>query len=91
MWQDRLAAEPVPACRPLRYRVIIWGLTSDGSPQWSGGWFYNPEDGKTYNLNATVEIPDRIVARIYQGIPLIGRTEVLTRIESHSLAGWCPL
>jgi uncharacterized protein (DUF2147 family) len=78
-----------PAQRHFCGRVIIWGLTTDGSAEWEGGWFYNPEDGKTYNLRASVENNDRIVARIYQGIPLLGRTEILTRIASHSLAGWC--
>lgn len=78
-----------PAMRNICGRVIIWGLTTDGSSEWDGGWFYNPEDGKTYNLKASVQSTDRIVARIYQGIPLVGRTEILTRIASHSLAGWC--
>ena len=78
-----------PIHRNMCGRVIIWGLTTDGSSEWGGGWFYNPEDDKTYNLKATVESNDRIVARIYQGIPLLGRTEILTRIASHSLAGWC--
>jgi uncharacterized protein (DUF2147 family) len=78
-----------PLLRNLCGRVIIWGLTPDGASQWSGGWFYNPEDDKTYNLKADVENHDRISARIYQGIPLFGRTEILTRIESRSLAGWC--
>ena len=78
-----------PAKRHLCGRVIIWGLTSDGSPQWSGGQFYDPENDKTYDLNARVESHDLIAARIYKGVPLIGRTEILTRIPSHSLAGWC--
>ena len=78
-----------PTERTMCGRVIIWGLTTDGSAQWGGGWFYNPEDGKTYNLKATVESYDRISARIYKITPLFGRTEILTRIRSHSLAGWC--
>jgi uncharacterized protein (DUF2147 family) len=78
-----------PSLRSLCGRVIIWGLTSDGSSQWNGGWFYDPKLDKTYNLEARVENHDRISARIYKGIPLLGRTEILTRIESHSLAGWC--
>jgi uncharacterized protein (DUF2147 family) len=78
-----------PVHRNLCGRVIIWGLMKDGSSEWNGGWFYNAEDGKTYNLKASVESDDRIVARIYKGIPLLGRTEILTRIASHSLAGWC--
>jgi len=71
-------------------RVIIWGLTPDAhSSNWTGGRFYNPEDEKTYDLQARVDNHDRISARIYAGIPLIGRTEILTRIQSHSLTNWC--
>jgi uncharacterized protein (DUF2147 family) len=50
---------------------------------------YDPKGDKTYNLKARVENRDRISARIYKGIPLFGRTELLNRIESHSLPGWC--
>jgi uncharacterized protein (DUF2147 family) len=78
-----------PSLRSLCGHVIIWGLTSDGSSQWKGGWFYDPKLDKTYNLEARVENHDRISAHIYNRIPLLGRTEILTRIESHSLAGWC--
>jgi uncharacterized protein (DUF2147 family) len=78
-----------PSLRTLCGRVIIWGLTPDGPSQWNGGWFYDPKGDKTYNLKAHVENHDRISARIYKGIPLFGRTELLNRIESHSLAGWC--
>jgi len=78
-----------PAERNLCGRVIIWGLTTDGSAQWNGGWFHDPKTDKTYNLKASVDSNEQITARIYRGIPLLGRTEVLTRIRSHSLAGWC--
>jgi|SRR5882672_3132736 len=78
-----------PAQRNFCDRMIIWGLTSDGASEWGGGSFLNPENGKTYNLKATVDSNTQITARIYQGIPLLGRTEILTRIRSHSLAGWC--
>jgi uncharacterized protein (DUF2147 family) len=70
-------------------RTIIWGLTADGPMQWGGGWFFDPENGATYNVSAHVESNDRISARIYRGFSMFGRTEILTRIASHSLPGWC--
>ena len=70
-------------------RTLIWGLTSDGPAQWDGGSFFDPENGATYNVSARVETADRIAARIYRGIALFGKTEILTRIASHSLPGWC--
>ena len=70
-------------------RTIIWGLTADGPAQWNDGWFFDPENGATYNVSARVETSDRISARIYQGFSMFGRTEILTRIASRSLPGWC--
>ena len=72
-------------------RTIVWGLTSAGPSQWDDGWFFDPEDGETYRVSAHVETIDRISARIYRGIPLLGRTEILTRISARSLPGWCEL
>ena len=72
-------------------RTIIWGLTADGASQWGGGWFFDPESRATYNVSARVDTVHRISARIYRGIPLFGHTEILTRISSHSLPGWCEL
>jgi uncharacterized protein (DUF2147 family) len=70
-------------------RTIIWGLTPDGPTQWNDGWFFDPENGATYNVSARVESNDRISARIYRGFSMFGRTEILTRIASRSLPGWC--
>lgn len=70
-------------------RTIIWGLNRDGPSQWGGGWFFDPENGATYNVTAHVENRDLISARIYRGVALFGRTEILTRITVRSLSGWC--
>ena len=70
-------------------RTIIWGLASAGPSQWNGGWFYDPENGATYRVSAHVDDPDRISARIYKGIAMFGRTEIMTRISARSLPGWC--
>jgi len=70
-------------------RVLIWGLTAEGPADWNNGWFFDPEDGNTYSVTAHADAPDRITARIYKGLALFGRTEILTRIASRSLAGWC--
>lgn len=87
----RLAWLRNPALRTpaLCGRTIVWGLRPDGDQNWTGGWFYDPENGRTYNVKAQVETPDSIRARIYAGIAWFGRTEMLTRIAPRSLAGWC--
>jgi uncharacterized protein (DUF2147 family) len=70
-------------------RTIVWGLKPTDPMQWSGGWFFDPEDRTTYNVSAQMLGPDRISARIYSGISWFGQTEILTRIASRSRPGWC--
>ena len=67
----------------------VWGLTPVGPTRWSGGWFFDPENGSTYDLSAELQSVNTIAARIYKGIPLFGRTEFLTRVPPQSLKGWC--
>jgi uncharacterized protein (DUF2147 family) len=45
--------------RPLVGVQIVTGLKPDGANKWSGQ-IYNPEDGKTYNVNLTLPTPDTI-------------------------------
>jgi len=75
--------------RRLCGMTILWGLKSTGSDRWGGGWFYNPSDGKTYRFSAKLASADTIVARIYLGIPLFGKTKMLNRVPHGTSAGWC--
>jgi uncharacterized protein (DUF2147 family) len=70
-------------------RTIVWGLTQTAPGQWSDGSFFDPENSTTYNLSAALQPDGTISARIYDGIALFGRTEILRRIDPHSLSGWC--
>jgi len=75
--------------RELCGQTIIWGVRPDGPGRWKGGWFYNPDDGGTYRFRAELKSADVMVARIYSGIPLFGKTKTLTRISQDTSAGWC--
>jgi uncharacterized protein (DUF2147 family) len=70
-------------------RTIVWGLSQAGPETWSGGSIYDPTDGNTYRLSATLQPDGTLHARIYQGVPWFGKTEVLRRVESRSMGGWC--
>jgi uncharacterized protein (DUF2147 family) len=70
-------------------RTIVWNLRRSGTTEWSDGLFFDPENGSTYNLSARLENDDLLSARIYAGVSLFGKTEMLRRIRPKSLAGWC--
>src|SRR5579883_1514460 len=88
---DRDKHNPDPALRqrPLCGLTIIWGLRSTGPDRWGGGRFYNPDDGKTYNISAELTSADTLIARIYVGIPLFGETKTLHRVLHGTSKGWC--
>jgi uncharacterized protein (DUF2147 family) len=79
-----------PKRRPsLCGKTIVWGLASEGSSKWTNGWILDPDDGKTYHLSASLDPDGSLRARIYKGLPLFGKTEVLKRLAPNSLAGQC--
>jgi hypothetical protein len=49
---DRDKNNPQPALRQRQLcgLTIFWGLRPSGPDRWTDGWFYNPNDGKTYNI-----------------------------------------
>lgn len=70
-------------------RTIARGLAPAGPAHWANGIFFDPEDGDSYNLTATLQPDGTISARIYEGLAMFGKTEILRRIQPRSLAGWC--
>lgn len=70
-------------------KTIVWGLSPSDAKTWSGGSIYDPTDGNTYRLSATLASDGTLHARIYRGVPRFGKTEILRRIAPKSLEGWC--
>jgi uncharacterized protein (DUF2147 family) len=70
-------------------KMIVWGLDAKGNNEWDGGSILDPDDGKTYRLSAVYEPDGTLRARIFKGIPLFGKTEILTRVDVRSLTGLC--
>jgi len=70
-------------------KIIIWGLAAVAQNEWTGGAILDPNDGKTYQLAATYEPDGTLHARIFKGIPLLGRTEILNRVDVRNFTGQC--
>jgi uncharacterized protein (DUF2147 family) len=87
--RDKNNPDPTLRQRPLCGLTILWGLHSAGPDRWKRGWFYNPDDGKTYNVSARLGADDVIVARIYRTIQLFGETKTLHRVSHGTSEGWC--
>jgi uncharacterized protein (DUF2147 family) len=69
--------------------TVLWALQPAGCDSWKGGWFYNPDDGKTYRAAAELPSKDTLIARIYVGVPLLGRMETLVRMPRQSSDSQC--
>jgi uncharacterized protein (DUF2147 family) len=79
-----------PGRRPAQCgKTIVWGLKAEGPNQWAGGSILDPDDGNTYRLSATYETDGTLRARIFKGVPLLGRTEILRRVDVRKLTGRC--
>ena len=79
-----------PARRPSQCgMIIVWGLEATSPNEWTGGSILDPDDNKTYRLSAMFETDGTLHARVFRGTPLFGETEILRRIDLHSLDGLC--
>lgn len=87
--RDKKNPDPSLRSRQLCGLTILWNLQPAGPGRWEDGWFYNPDDGKTYRVEAKLESNDTMTARIYLGIPLFGKTKSLDRVPHGTSAGWC--
>jgi uncharacterized protein (DUF2147 family) len=61
--RDKLNPGPALRQRQVCGPTIIWNLRATASNRWKDGWFYNPDDGKTYRATVVFETADVIVAR----------------------------
>ena len=53
------------------------------------GLILDPNNGRTYQLLATYEPDGTLRARIFKGIPLVGKTEILRRADIRELVALC--
>jgi uncharacterized protein (DUF2147 family) len=92
--RDNRNPDPVFRQRPLCGLTVIQGLQPAGLQpagldHWNSGSLYNPDDGKTYRISAELRSADRLVARVYLGVPLFGETKTLLRVPRLRSEGWC--
>lgn len=71
---------PDPALRerPLVGLKMMDEYRYDGK-RWSGGWIYDPDNGKRYRSRLTMRRDGTLEVRGYIGAPMLGRTQVWKR------------
>lgn len=80
-WPKTDTHNPDPA---LRARLLcglpmMGAMVPDGEGGWHDGWVYDPTVGKTYKAQMHVSPDGKLHLRGYIGLPLFGRTAVMTR------------
>ena len=87
--RDKHNPDPRLRDRQLCGVTMLWNLHPIGANRWRDGWFYNPDDGRTYRVSAELKPGGVLTARIYVGTPLFGKTKTLVRVARGATAGWC--
>lgn len=87
--RDRNNPDPTLRQRQLCGLTLIWDLHLTSPNRWEGGWFYDPESGKTYSVATELTSSDQLVTRFYEGISLVGETKTLSRTGPGTSDGWC--
>jgi uncharacterized protein (DUF2147 family) len=87
--RDRKNPDPALRERPICGLTVLWGLGSTDTDSSKPGWFYNPDDGRTYSVTAKLRARDTMIVRIYLGVPLFGQTKALRRIQQPNSERMC--
>jgi uncharacterized protein (DUF2147 family) len=88
--RDKHNPDPALRQRALCGLTVLWDLHPTGPDRWEGGFFYNPDSGKTYNVKTEHNSSDQLVARFYEGFTLVGETKTLSRTRPGPPSeGWC--
>jgi uncharacterized protein (DUF2147 family) len=73
--------DPALRTRPLLGLTVLSGLRRAGDGTWKDGDIYNPDDGREYSVNLSVQEDGNLRARVYVFLPLFGETKIWTRVD----------
>ncbi len=67
--------------RPLLGLTVLRNLRHTGENTWTGGRIYNPDDGKDYGAQMSIQDGSTLRVRAYVLFPALGETLIWTRIR----------
>ena len=83
-WTDMLNNDPAKRSRPVCGLQIIGGLKNGGNGLWKDGWIYDPEEGKQFNVELSLENANTLKVFGYAGIRLLSETMLWKRLPPDS-------
>lgn len=70
---------PALRSRPLLGLTVLRGLRRTTKNTWTGGRIYNPDDGRNYNVQMSIQDDTTLKVRAYSVVPAAGKTLIWTR------------
>ena len=81
-WTDKLNSDAGKRSRPVCGLQIIGGLKKASESEWKGGWIYDPEEGKQFDVELTLKDANTLSVFGYAGVKLLGETLVWKRMPN---------
>ena len=76
---DHYNPEPAKKKRPICGLPVIGDLKRQPDGSWDTGWIYDPNEGKSYDLEVTTKSADRLQVKGYMGMKFLNETFTWTR------------
>ena len=81
-WTDELNTDTAKRGKPICGLQIIGGLKPGANGLWQGGWIYDPEEGKRFDLELSLENPSTLKVFGYAGVRLLSETMMWKRLPA---------
>ena len=79
---DYRNADPALRSRKIIGMPLIWGFRKTSDPNvFEDGQIYNGENGKIYSANISLQPDGKLRLRGYVGSPILGETQLWTRVS----------
>ena len=79
-WVDALNPDTSKRTRQVCGIQIIGGMKPGANGTWEGGWVYDPEEGKQFNLELSLKDANTLTVFGYAGVRLLSETHLWKRL-----------
>jgi uncharacterized protein (DUF2147 family) len=83
-WTDILNSDTTKRTRPVCGLQIIGGLKPGTNGLWKDGWIYDPEEGKQFNVELSLDNPNTLKVFGYAGIRMLSETMLWKRLPPNN-------